>query len=157
VAALHQTHRERGGDGGLAHAALAHDHDQPVPGGGQLVDPAGPFGGATASGCCAGAVAASDREATPPSPPASKARSAGTPTVSKARRGTSSRGSFASDLRHMHHRIASQSLDRVGHGVTFLAGMEHAVDGQPLVDRGPAHAARRRCARPPAWAADRAA
>jgi hypothetical protein len=37
VAALHQAHGQRGGDGGFAHAALAHDHDEPVPGAGQLV------------------------------------------------------------------------------------------------------------------------
>ena len=37
VAALHQGHRQRGGDGGFAHATLAHDHDEPAPGGGQFI------------------------------------------------------------------------------------------------------------------------
>ncbi len=46
VAALHQAHGERGGDGGFAHAAFAHDHDEAVARGGEFVGQAGErFGG----------------------------------------------------------------------------------------------------------------
>jgi hypothetical protein len=127
VAALHQAHRQRRGDGGLAHAALAHDHDQAVPRGGQFIGQRA-SGSAGKGGRRVGAGGAPLRSGTPAAAPARRQAHG----VEGAQRHLVARQAGSASGISVQACLPRASMARAT-GVAGAAGVEHAVDGQPLV------------------------
>ena len=126
VATLHQADRQRGGDGGLAHAALAHDHDQPVTGRGQFVGQRGQRAGRQFGGA-RGGHDVRRRAATEQRTQRGQADGVEGPQRHLIARECGQRPG------QLRQRLAAQGFDGRRHAVGRIAGVEHAVDGQPLV------------------------
>ena len=128
VTALHQADRERGGDGGFAHAAFAHDHDEAVARGGEFVGQAAQRLGRQRWGRCRrmGRLGAGRRTTE------QRAQRWQAHGVEGAQRHFVTRQSGQA-VGHGGQRLLAERFNGGGNRVAGAGRVEHAVDGQALV------------------------
>ena len=128
VAALHEGHGERGGDGRLADPALAHHHDQPAARRGEVVDQIGQ----RVPGRLALPRLGHRRRRPHPVGTQQGPQRRQPHRVERPQRHLVAR-QRAQHRRHRRQRLRPLRLDRQRHRVVAPAGVEHTVDRQPLV------------------------
>ena len=128
LAALHQPQRQRCRHRGLADAALAHHHDQALAGLRQCIGQSGqPLAGQRAGARRHRARSARCR----PTPQQGAQRSQ--PHRVKGPQRHLVRRQGAQGVGHGLQRLLAQRLQRTGHGIARVGGVEHTVHHQPLV------------------------